>query len=86
MKTFIETLEEKDEMYYKWVVQHPIEGWQNKTYILRPAKDLVVSNKVYEAFINKFVCNVMTVKDGEHWFHTSEQLSLLREWEESALA
>ncbi|MGN0228562.1 MAG: hypothetical protein ACI4BH_02010 [Muribaculaceae bacterium] len=85
MKAFIECKEQKDMKYYEWVVQHQIERWQNKTYILRPDKDLVVSDRVYEAFISKFACGVTTVADGEHWFHTPEQLRHLSEWEKYAL-
>lgn len=85
MKRFIEGMEEKDEMYYEWVVLHQIAHWSNKTYILRAEKDLVVSDKVNKTFIDQFMCNVMTLKDGEHWLHTPEQLSSLRRWEESVL-
>lgn len=78
-------MEEKDEQYYEWVVLHQIANWSNKTYILRAEKDLVVSDKVNETFINQFMCNVVTLKDSEHWLHTPEQLSSLRKWEESVL-
>lgn len=85
MKMFIEYMEEKDEQYYEWVVQHQIAEWPNNIFILRPEIDLVVNDKVNEAFINRFGCNVVTIKDGEHWFHTPGQLSSLRKWEESVL-
>lgn len=85
MKRFIESMEEKDERYYEWVVSHQIATWHNETFILRPEKDLVVSDKVNEAFINRFLCDVVTLKNGEHWLHTPEQLSSLRKWEESVL-
>ena len=85
MKSFIECLEQKDMKYYEWVVEHQIEHWQNKTYILRPKNDLVVSDRVYEAFINKFACDVTTIEDGEHWFHTPEQLHRLGVWEYNVL-
>ena len=84
MKRFVEGMEE-DEQYYEWVVLHQIANWSNKTYILRAEKDLVVSDKVNETFINQFMCNVVTLKDSEHWLHTPEQLSSLRKWEESVL-
>ena len=85
MKRFVEGMEEKDEQYYEWVVLHQIANWSNKTYILRAEKDLFVSDKVNETFINQFMCNVVTLKDSEHWLHTPEQLSSLRKWEESVL-
>ena len=85
MKAFIDCMEEKDELYYEWVLQHQIDHWQTKTFILRPETDFVVNNKVHNAFISRFVCNVVTIKDGEHWFHTPKQLSIMSEWEECVL-
>ena len=85
MKRFIEGMEERDEPYYEWVVSHQIATWPNETFILRPENDLVVNSNVNEAFINRFLCNVVTLKNGEHWFHTPEQMLSLRKWEESVL-
>lgn len=86
MKAFIDCMEEKDELNYEWVLQHQIDNWRNKTFILRPETDLVVNDIVYDAFISRFACNVVTIEDGEHWFHTTEQLSRMSEWEECVLA
>ena len=52
---------------------------------MRAEKDLVVSDKVNKTFINQFMCNVVILKDSEHWLHTPEQLSSLRKWDESVL-
>ena len=78
-------MEERDELYYEWVVSHQIATCPNETFILRPEKDLVVNDNVNEAFINRFLCNVVTLKNGEHWFHTPNQMLSLRKWEESVL-
>ena len=85
MKRFIEGMEERDGLYYEWVVSHQIATWPNETFILRPENDLVVNDNVNEVFINRFLCNVVTLKNGEHWFHTPEQMLSLRKWEESVL-
>jgi len=86
MKTFIECMEQRDEAYYEWVVNHPITKWSAETYILRPAVDLVVNEKVYQSFLSTHNCQVEIVDGGEHWFHTPEQLAVLSQWEKKVLS
>lgn len=31
-------------------------------------------------FANKINAKLITVKDGEHWFHTDEQMNFLDKW------
>ena len=84
MKTFIECAVHKEERYYEWVVSHPIERWDTETFILRPRRDAVVAEKVYGSFLSQHPCQVEIVENGEHWFHTPEQLEILRQWEYKA--
>lgn len=81
MKTFIDCSGHRDEIYYEWVLSHPIEIWNPETFILRPQIDKVVVEKVYESFLSKHPCHVEIVENGEHWFHTPEQLETLKKWE-----
>lgn len=81
MKAFIDSADDKDERYYEWVVSHPIERWDAETFILRPQRDAVVAEKVYESFLSLHPCQVEIVENGEHWFHTADQLEILRQWE-----
>lgn len=81
MKAFIDSADDKDERYYEWVVSHPIERWDAETFILRPQRDAVVAEKVYEAFLSLHPCQVEIAENGEHWFHTADQLEILRQWE-----
>lgn len=85
MKKYIELLPERDEAYYSWVIAHPILKWDVPTFILRPETDLVVCEEVGIAFLEKHSCQVCTLPDMEHWFHTPFQLEKLRCWEESVV-
>lgn len=85
MRVFIEGMQEKDDAYYDWVIKHPIKQWSADTFILRPKVDLVVNDKVYDSFLSKFECRVHEVENGEHWFHTSEQLLAMKQWEKSVI-
>lgn len=85
MKTFIDSADYKDDRYYEWVLSHPIERWDAETFILRPRRDAVVAEKVYDSFLSQHPCQVEIVENGEHWFHTAEQLEILRQWEMKTL-
>lgn len=86
MKKFIELMPQREDDYYEWVVNHPITRWDASTYILRPAVDPVVSEEVGRDFINQHQWQVTLMPDGEHWFHTPEQLAFLKEWENSIVS
>lgn len=85
MKRFIELMQQCEDDYYEWVVNNPITSWDTPTYILRPEVDLIISDEVGREFINQHHCQVTIMADGEHWFHTAEQIVLLRTWEEKVL-
>lgn len=85
MRVFIEGMQEKDEAYYDWVIKHPIEQWTADTFVLRPKIDIVVNDKVYDSFLSKFESQVHEVENGEHWFHTPEQLLAMQQWEKSVI-
>jgi len=85
MKAFIEGMPTREEDYFQWVVEHPISHWDIPTFILRPEKDLVVSDSCGKDFMEKYSCEVTIMMDGEHWFHTSEQTSFMKSWEKSVI-
>lgn len=85
MKKFIEEQPSREEDYYKWVINNPITCWNAPTYILRPEVDLVVGETIGRDFISQHKCKLTIMKDGEHWFHTLEQLAFLKSWEASVL-
>ncbi len=82
MKKFIELMPQREDDYYEWVVNNPITRWDAPTFILRPEADMVVNEEVGRDFISQHQCQVTTMPDGEHWFHTPEQLAFLKAWEE----
>ena len=81
MRRFIEEQPTREEEYYSWVLEHPVTRWSAPTSILRPEVDPVVSEESVRDFIRQHNCRVTLMKEGEHWFHTPEQFSFLREWE-----
>ena len=85
MKRFIELMPQREDDYYEWVVNNPITSWVAPTYILRPEVDLIVSDEVGHDFISQHQCQVTIMPDGEHWFHTPEQLAFLKAWEENTI-
>ena len=76
MKRFIELMPQREDDYYEWVVNNPITSLVAPTYILRPEVDLIIS---------QHQCQVTIMPDGEHWFHTPEQLAFLKAWEEKTI-
>ena len=85
MKRFIELMPQREDDYYEWVVNNPITSWVAPTYILRPEVDLIVNDEVGHDFISQHQCQVTIMPDGEHWFHTPEQLAFLKAWEEKTI-
>ena len=85
MKRFIELMSQREDDYYEWVVNNPITSLVAPTYILRPEVDLIVSEEVGHDFISQHQCQVTIMPDGEHWFHTPEQLAFLKAWEEKTI-
>jgi esterase/lipase len=66
--------------YYKYVKEHPIGMWDKRTDILYGAKDNLVSRETIEKFVNKSKCNLTIIEDGEHYFHTKEELNYYKNW------
>lgn len=85
MKRFIELMPQREDDYCEWVVSNLITQWNAPTYILRPETDLVVSEEVGCDFISEYQCKVTTMPNGEHWFHTPEQLAYMKAWEKKII-
>lgn len=65
--------------YLQFVREHPIT-WQTETEILYGQKDDHTSKEVLNDFIENYNAHVTIMKNGEHWFHTKEQLAFLDNW------
>ena len=65
--------------YLCYVRQHPIE-WGIPTHILYGGKDNLTSRETISEFADKIGANLTIMEDGEHWFHTDEQMNFLDKW------
>ena len=66
--------------YYCYVKEHPIAAWNNKASILYGSKDNLCEFDVVSEFAKRFDCDLQVMENGEHYFHTEEQLNFLRKW------
>lgn len=66
--------------YYKYVKNNTIDRWESPTHILYGEKDNITEEQVLNGFSNKFNCSVSVMKNGEHHFHTKEQLDFMFNW------
>ena len=67
--------------YYQYAKSHLIAVGTSPTSILYAEKDNLTDYVTVRDFADKFHCNLAVMKDGEHWFHTPEQLHVLKQWE-----
>ncbi len=66
--------------YYKYVKDNPITNLNKKTYILYGDKDNMQDRAIIERFVKDFNCNLTIMENGEHYFHTEEQLNYYKNW------
>ena len=74
---FGETLSWK---YLTYAAEHRITKWDSPTAILYAGQDSLTSRETVDGFARRFGCAVTVMENGEHWFHTEEQLSVLDAW------
>lgn len=66
--------------YYQYVKENPITTWDKNTSILYGTKDNLQERNLIQDFCNKFNCKLSVLENGEHYFHTEEQLNYYRNW------
>lgn len=66
--------------YYCYVKEHPIVNWNKQTSILYGAEDNLCEFDVVSDFAKGFHCDLQVMENGEHYFHTEEQLQFFRLW------
>ena len=66
--------------YYEYVKENPITNWDKSTYILYGDKDNMQERSIIQEFANKFQSELSIVEEGEHYFHTKEQLQIYKKW------
>lgn len=65
--------------YLSYVKNHPIR-WSVPTSILYGEKDNLTFQETITKFAEQIGATLTIVKNGEHWFHTDEQLKFLDTW------
>lgn len=65
--------------YLCYVREHLI-AWKIPTHILYGEKDNLTSYETISKFANQINATLTVMKNGEHWFHTEEQMKFLDNW------
>ena len=65
--------------YLCYVRKHPIK-WNIPTCILYGANDNLTSIETVSGFAEQTGAILTVMNDGEHWFHTNEQMEFLDNW------
>lgn len=91
-----EELEEKGEIrtdfgqtlswkYLRFARENPISVVGSDVYILCARNDEVVPHRTVETFVERYACKLNVYEDGEHFFHTKDQVAYMRKWENESL-
>ncbi|MEA4913173.1 MAG: alpha/beta hydrolase [Christensenella sp.] len=65
--------------YYSYVATHPVV-WDKKTALLYGAKDFLCEYSFVKAFADQARADMTVFDEGEHFFHTEEQIAFYRDW------
>ncbi len=65
--------------YLDYVRTHPVE-WNTPTAILYAERDNLQPRETIEDFADAHGADLTVMPDGEHWFHTEEQIRFLDNW------
>ncbi len=65
--------------YLSYVRKNPI-NWTAPTEILYAGCDNLTSRETVTAFAKEHGASLTVMENGEHWFHTEEQMRFLDEW------
>lgn len=70
--------------YLRYVREHPIK-WSIPTCILYGGRDHLTSRETISEFSYRTGAALTVMEDGEHWFHTDAQMSVLDNWVRNAI-
>ena len=65
--------------YLCYVRTHPVE-WTAPTHILYGENDALTPMETIRAFAHAHNASLTVLKNGEHWFHTPEQMRFADDW------
>lgn len=66
--------------YYCYVKENPVEFWNSPAAILYGEKDNLCEFEYISNFAKRYSCGLQVMVDGEHYFHTPDQLDFYRQW------
>lgn len=66
--------------YFCYVLEHPVDKWDVDTRILYGAQDNLVEVDTISNFIEKFPVLLEIMDEGEHYFHTDDQINVFTQW------
>ena len=70
--------------YYTYVAEHPVE-WSVPTMLLYGKKDELCEFEVVEGFACRTGAIMTVFDEGEHFFHTGEQMAFFRRWLQNSI-
>lgn len=70
--------------YLSFIRQNPIK-WKISTEILYAENDNLTSRATVDTFVSSHNANLTVMNNGEHWFHTKEQIAFLDNWMKKAI-
>lgn len=70
--------------YLKYVRENPI-GWKAPASILYGGNDNLTSLETVSEFSERIGAKLTVMENGEHWFHTKEQMDFLDSWIKGSL-
>lgn len=65
--------------YRKYVLEHPVKAAKHTSVLWTP-NDALVPKAMVDAFTAANETDLTVMENGEHWFHTEEQLAFLDKW------
>lgn len=71
--------------YFCYVKEHPVNTWNPDTCILYGSRDEICELDTISTFTKRFHCNLEILDDGEHFFHTDDQLNGYSHWLEKQM-
>lgn len=70
--------------YLEFTRKNPIT-WNVPTEILYAGNDNLTSRNTVNSFVENHNANLTIMENGEHWFHTEEQVDFLHKWIKNVL-
>ncbi|MPM43060.1 IS1595 family transposase [bioreactor metagenome] len=71
--------------YYEYVTEHPVE-WSVPTALLYGKKDELCEFEYVEGFAKRTGVKMTVFDEGEHFFHTEEQMAFFRQWLQNSIS